>query len=264
MFKLIGALVGLLVFGPIGAILGFLLGGSYDRVKNYGSGGFNPFTQGERQRVFLKTVFILKGKLAKADGHISQAEIDHTEAFIRQLGMTSEHRQQAIDWFKQGSASGFDTRQTLADFRSACGHTRNLRQVLLVYLVMMALADGVIDAAERSLLEDVAQQLGFSQAEFQAILNMTLNQSHFSQGYQGYQGEAASTSNALDDAYKALGVSSDINDQELKRTYRKLMSQYHPDKLMGQGVPEDMLKVATEKAKEIQVAYDLIKKSRNI
>ena len=66
----------------------------------------------------------------------------------------------------------------------------------------------------------------------------------------------------MDDAYKALGVSADSTDQEVKKAYRKLISQYHPDKLMGQGVPEDMIKVATEQAKEVQLAYDLISKSR--
>ncbi len=64
------------------------------------------------------------------------------------------------------------------------------------------------------------------------------------------------------DAYKALGVTEKSSNQEIKRAYRKLMSQYHPDKLMGQGVPEDMIAVATEQAKEIQLAYDLIKKHR--
>ena len=58
-------------------------------------------------------------------------------------------------------------------------------------------------------------------------------------------------------------MTADQSDQEIKRAYRKLMSQYHPDKLIGQGVPEDMVKVATEQAKEIQVAYDLIKKHRD-
>ena len=62
---------------------------------------------------------------------------------------------------------------------------------------------------------------------------------------------------------KALGVNKDMTDQEIKRAYRKLMSQYHPDKLMGQGLPEDMIAVATEQAKEVQVAYDLITKRRN-
>ena len=59
-------------------------------------------------------------------------------------------------------------------------------------------------------------------------------------------------------------MSKDSTDAEVKRAYRKLMSQYHPDKLIGQGMPEDMIAMATEQSKEIQVAYDLIKKSRNI
>ncbi len=57
----------------------------------------------------------------------------------------------------------------------------------------------------------------------------------------------------MDDAYKALGVSKDSTDAEIKRAYRKLMSQYHPDKLIGQGMPEDMIAMATEQAKEIQL-----------
>jgi DnaJ like chaperone protein len=59
-------------------------------------------------------------------------------------------------------------------------------------------------------------------------------------------------------------VQASDTDQQIKRAYRKLMSQHHPDKLMGQGVPEDMIQVATEKAKEIQLAYDLIKQQRGI
>jgi DnaJ like chaperone protein len=77
-------------------------------------------------------------------------------------------------------------------------------------------------------------------------------------------GQKVTTAVALGDAYKALGVTKDSTDAEIKRAYRKLMSQYHPDKLMGQGVPEDMIAMATEQAKEIQLAHDLIKKSRNI
>lgn len=68
--------------------------------------------------------------------------------------------------------------------------------------------------------------------------------------------------NALEDAYKALGVNRNSSDAEIKRAYRKLISQYHPDKLMGQGLPEEMISVATEQAKEVQSAYDLIKKNR--
>jgi DnaJ like chaperone protein len=87
------------------------------------------------------------------------------------------------------------------------------------------------------------------------VLNMVLNQSHFASGQDN-------SATALDNAYKALGVSKESTDQEVKRAYRKLISQYHPDKLIGQGLPEDMIAVATEQAKEVQLAYDLIMKSR--
>ena len=75
---------------------------------------------------------------------------------------------------------------------------------------------------------------------------------------------SATSAAALDDAYKALGVTKDSTDQEIKRAYRKQISQYHPDKLIGQGLPEDMIAMATEQSKEIQLAYDLIKKNRDI
>jgi len=66
----------------------------------------------------------------------------------------------------------------------------------------------------------------------------------------------------LDFAHKALGVSPDCSDTELKKAYRKLMSENHPDKLMGQGVPEDMIKMANERSSEISKAYDLIREHR--
>jgi DnaJ like chaperone protein len=85
---------------------------------------------------------------------------------------------------------------------------------------------------------------------------MILNQSRFS-------GNGATSESSIADAYKALGLTSESTDQEIKKTYRKLMSQNHPDKLMGQGLPEDMIKVATERSQEIQAAYDYLKKHRN-
>lgn len=256
MFKFIGLALGYYLLGFFGAFLGYMIGSSVDRAQAYGIGGINPLSAGQRQKVFLDTVFILMGKLAKADGHISRDEVDHVEAFIKKMNMTAEHRQEAIDQFKKGSETNFDMTDTLNEFMSSCGHTLNLKQVLLMYLTVMALADGKVDESERNVLEQIALRLGYSRAEFKRILDMVLNQAHFSQ-------DQTNPADALNDAYKALGVSADRSDQEVKRAYRKLMSQHHPDKLIGQGVPEDMIKVATEQAQEIQLAYDLIKKTRN-
>ena len=255
MFKLVGALIGYYFLGIFGAFIGYFLGSIVDRYSAYGAGGVNPLSRGQRQTVFLETVFILMGKLAKADGHISKDEIEHVEQFIQKLRMSAEHRQQAIVLFERGAAPDFDFEPNLKKFMAVCGHTHSLKQMLLVYLIVMALSDGRVDSAEERLLRDIAHHLGYDQAAFQHMLDMILNQSHFAGGQ-------AASANALDDAYKALGVNKESSDQEVKRAYRKLISQYHPDKLMGQGVPEDMIAVATEQAQEVQVAYDLIAKSR--
>ncbi|MDP4030583.1 MAG: co-chaperone DjlA [Gallionella sp.] len=257
MFKLIGAIAGYLLFGFWGGLLGFFAGSFFDRMRALGSGGMNPLQNAMRQAVFLETVFLSMGKLAKADGQVSQSEIEHVEQFMQKLGMTAEHRSQAIALFKRGADPAFDIGPTCQRFMSVCGHTKDLKQMLLVYLIVMALADGQFHPAEEVLLAEIAGHLGYDQAAFRQLLDMVLNQAHFGGGQ-------ADTVAALDDAYKALGVTKDSTDAEIKRAYRKLMSQYHPDKLMGQGVPEDMIAMATEQAKEIQLAHDLIKKSRNI
>lgn len=257
MFKIVGAILGFYLFRFFGAFLGYFIGSFIDRVLAYGVGGVNPLSRAHRQSVFLGTVFILMGKIAKADGRVSEEEIAYVEQMFKKLGMSTEHRQQAIALFKKGSAADFDIRPTLNEFMAVCGHTNSLKQMLLVYLIVMAFADGYLDPAEESLLKEIAQHLGYSQDVFQHILAMITSQSHFAGGQ-------TSTASSLEGAYKALGVSKESSDHEVKRAYRKLMSQYHPDKLMGQGMPEDMIAVATAQAQEVQIAYDLIKKSRGL
>jgi DnaJ like chaperone protein len=257
LFKLIGAAFGFYFYGFFGALAAFFLGSIIDRSISYGVGGINPLSRAHRESVFLGAVFILMGKIAKADGHISQNEISHVEQLFQKLRMTEAHRQQSIALFKKGSTPDFDIKPTLNEFMAVCGHTNSLKQMLLVYLIVMALADGHLDTAEEKLLLEIARHLGYSEDAFKHILAMVTNQTHFAGGQ-------ASTASGLEDAYKALGVTKESSDPEVKRAYRKLMSQYHPDKLMGQGVPEDMIAVATAQAQEVQVAYDLIKKSRGI
>lgn len=256
MFRILGALTGFFIFGFLGIFLGYFIGSFIDRFRAFGSGGMNPFNAPRRQSVFLETVFILMGKLAKADGRVSETEVSHVQQFMQKLGMKPDHRLKAIALFKQGASADYDIHPKLNEFLAICGHSNNLKQMLLVYLIIMGLSDGHLNAAEEELLKEVAGHLGYSQIAFRQLLEMVLNQAHFAGG------QSTSVS-ALEDAYKALGVSKENTDQEIKRAYRKLMSQYHPDKLMGQGVPEEMIAVATEQAQEVQTAYDLIKKHRD-
>jgi len=255
MFRLLCSLFGLLTLGIWGAAIGYFIGSIFDRTRRLGLGAINPMSAAQRQHSFLQTTFTLMGRLAKSDGHVSQAEIDTVEQFMKQLGMTSEHRKQAISFFKQGADASCDVDAVLNDFAKHCGQTKSLNQALISYLMVVALADGVIHQAEQQLLEHIAQKLGFSREAFEQLLQMIMAQNSFADGAQSQAN--------IDDAYKALGVSESASDKELKRAYRKLMSQYHPDKLTGQGLPEDMIKEATERAQEISKAYELIKKQRS-
>ncbi|MHB1115643.1 co-chaperone DjlA [Sideroxydans sp.] len=258
MFKLIGIAVGYFLFGWVGAFLGLVLGVVIDRIRAFGQGALNPLHAALRQAVFLETVFIAMGKLAKADGRVSEVEIAHAEVLMQKLGMTPEHRQQAIALFKQGASGDGDVYALCKKFMSACGHTHHLKEMLLVYLIVMAMADGEYHPEEEKLLTEIAGHLGYGPEAFKRLLDMVVNQTHFAGGGQ------ANSETALEDAYKALGVSKEQSDAEVKRAYRKLMSKYHPDKLMGQGLPEDMIKVATEQAKDIQLAYDMVSKQRGM
>ncbi len=254
--KLLGGLIGFSTFGVIGAIIGVIIGNVFDKGYAGTFQAFSPENLQRRQQVFFETTFSLMGMIAKSDGRISEEEIAHTENYMTQQGLTPEHRREAINLFKAGADSDLDS--LLREFNEVCIQA-NVKQMLLVHLVGISLADGVFDPAEEALLRKIAQKLGFDARSFEHLVQMIRNQSHFHQQGGGY---SPSSKDDLQAAYEALGVSETATDAEVKKAYRKLMSQYHPDKLMGQGVPEDMIKVATERSQEVQTAYDLIKKSR--
>ena len=137
--------------------------------------------------------------------------------------------------------------------------------MLLEILLQVALADGQIDQAEEAILVRVAEGLGVPRAQFQQILNMLLAQAQFSgagRAHRGGQGAAGPSRPSLGQAYQVLGVTESASNQEIKKAYRKLMSEHHPDKLAAKGVPEEMIRMATEKTAEISKAYDMIKDSR--
>lgn len=258
--KLIGALLGYFATGHlIGALFGALIGHLFDHGYAKVQGENSPERRREAEICFFQTLFRLLGYLAKADGRVSEAEVGQTEVFMDQMGLTAEHRREAILLFKEGAGADFDAEAQLAEFRRVCGRRGNLVQMLLVYLINIALADGQLDDSEVRVLRQVANALGIPQSVFEQLLRMIKAQNSFrGQGQQG----PGSRAGDLDQAYEALGVSKDDSDATIKKAYRKLMSQYHPDKLMGQGMPEDMVKEATERSQEIQAAYDLIKRSR--
>ena len=260
MVKFIAALLGWQVAGFIGAIIGFYIGNYFDR----GLGSFSrPLSSDEQARVgacYFETTFTLLGYLAKADGRISEEEIAQAENLMARMGLTNDHRQQAIGLFKKGSKSDFSLDDTMQQFVSICGRQNNLKQSLLNDLIALALSDGELHQSERQALESVARHLGISKALFEKIIEMIMARSQFNG--TGSSGGYTSSASQLEAAYKALGVSANSTDSEIKKVYRKLVSENHPDKLIGQGMPDDMIKLATERTQEIRKAYELIQSSR--
>lgn len=256
--KIIGGILGLLVLGPIGLIIGLFVGHLFDNGLVQTLKFASPENIARIKQSFFETTFLLSGYMAKADGRISQQEVDHTEAIISQMGLDATQRKRAIELFQQGASAGFQAEATIAEFMQASRGQRQLCQTLLFFLISLALADHKIEQVERDALSRLAVQLGFTQAQLEQMLRMAQAQGHF----HGSSGYGAQPGTSLEDAYEALGVSKDVDDKALKRAYRKLMSENHPDKLIAQGVPEDMIKLATERSQEIQAAYEMIKKSR--
>lgn len=256
--KLLGAIFGFFAAGPFGAVMGLVIGHFFDKGLAGLQGGMRP--DPEAEHVFFATVFTLMGQLAKADGRVSEAEIDGAETLMAELGLSAELRREAIDLFKRGAAPDFDMEPQLAKFLRHCAVHPGLRNLLFEYLVALALADGVLDAAEQELLRRISGHLGFHPAQFEQLLAMLRAQQRFYQRAGGAQ--QAPQSDALADAYRALGVEPDADDRAVKAAFRRLMSQHHPDKLIAQGVPEEMVKMATAKTQEIQAAYALIERAR--
>jgi DnaJ like chaperone protein len=263
--KLIGGVIGFYSGGLFTGLLGIFVGHMFDKALKNIFRDDSPEALAIIQKNFFETTFTLIGFLAKSDGQVSTAEIKQTEALMTQMGLTADHKREAINLFKTGSAVEFDPTETLQSFHEKCGARPRLVQMLMMYLVNTALADGKFDEGEESALKTVANGLHYSEFAFAKLLKMIKAQGSFSSAggsYYSAGGSPRSSADELSSAYDALGVSSSASDSEVKKAYRKLMSQYHPDKLMGQGVPDDMLKAATERSQEVQAAYDVIKTSR--
>lgn len=264
--KIIGGLIGLFSFGIFGAVAGVYIGHMFDKALFKFRHNETPEQLIIIKDTFFKTTFTLMGYLAKADGRVSEEEIALTQQLMDKMGLTADHKREAIALFKVGSAPDFNASETLRTFKETCGHRVQLTQMLMVYLINTALSDGTLDDKEESALREVASGLQFSHLAFEQLLRMVNAQGQFTGGsYQqrgGNQYSQQSSPNELANAYAALGIKESNTDAEIKKAYRRLMSEYHPDKLMGQGVPDDMIKVATERSQEVQAAYDLVKKSR--
>ena len=263
--KLIGGAFGYVLGGPLGALLGAALGHRFDK-------GYSQFRLGagaseadvERiQSAFFTATFSVMGHLAKSDGRVTAAEIQLAENIMQQMQLNAEQRKAAINLFNQGKGDDFHLDEVLQQFKKECHGRKNLIQMFIEILIATILADGIAHNAERDRLHYIGLQLGLAPFVIDQLIQMVQAQQQFSYGFGGRRTAAPPPKATLDTAYQVLGVSKDTSDAEIKKAYRRLMNQHHPDKLVAKGLPEEMMKLATEKTQEIKSAYEQIKKARN-
>ncbi|MCK5897678.1 MAG: co-chaperone DjlA [Methylococcales bacterium] len=260
--KAFGAIAGFMIGHGLGAVIGGALGHLIDRVKTRSLAYLNVEEQQSVQQVFFATTFPVMGHLAKADGIVSKAEIDLATHIMDQMQLTPEMRNEAIALFNEGKKDDFPLIKTLNDFQKHCGHRKHLPIMFLEIQVQAAFADGYLHDNEEALLLKICQHFKLPQRQYLRMKRRVQAQHRFQQYYQQQSNAALYSKNNLKDAYEVLGVSSSNSDAEIKKAYRTLISQNHPDKLAAKGLPESMMTLATEKTQQITKAYEMIKEVR--
>lgn len=278
--KILGFILGYKFFGGFfGGLLGLMIGHWGDKkLYELGSVSSSFFGKGlTRQSLFMQTTFAVLGHIAKAKGRVTEEDIQLAYRLMATMKLDEDNQQLAQQAFNQGKESNFPLRQVISEFREACGQRRDLLRFFVEVQMQAALQDGNLDPAEQQILFTIAETLGMSRLQFEQMLAMIAAAQRFRSGYYqqgGYQqseqqsyrdsygGYQQSSGPTLEDAYSVLGVSASDDQATVKRAYRKLMNEHHPDKLVAKGLPPEMMDVAKEKAQQIQAAYDLINKTK--
>ncbi|HEX7369599.1 MAG TPA: co-chaperone DjlA, partial [Rhodanobacteraceae bacterium] len=220
---------------------------------------------------YIEPLFALMGALAKSDGRVSEAEVAIAEKLMGRLELDALWRRRAIDAFNKGKAPGFEIGQTLVELRTWCTPRRSSVMPFLDMLCDVALADGPLSAEKLATLKRVAFSLRINEIQLVALLAMKgfawnagpragdwTHAGAYSSSSSGYR--AATPRSNGPDPYAVLGVSREDDARTIKRAYRKLISEYHPDRLGN--MPEDLRRRAEARASEINAAWERIQSER--
>ena len=254
--KLLGGTFGFMLGGPLGAVIGAAIGHNFDAGLKGLSTESGVGGQERIQTAFFTATFSVMGHIAKADGRVSDQEIQLANRMMDQMSLAGELRRVARRLFDEGTSEDFPLDDVLDQFRRECHHGRNLLRIFMEIQLQAAFADGTVDPSERRILENICERLRLPVSELDHLEAMLRAEGAARPGVPSNQRLS------LDAAYSILNVERNATDAEVKKAYRRLMSQHHPDKLVAKGLPEEMMKIATEKTQEIKAAYDRVAESR--
>lgn len=252
--KVIGGTIGFAIGGPIGAVAGAAFGhtfvdkkeDAYLTSKPFSTTGQDPLTSHEQaQLIFFTAAFSMLAKISKADGQVTDMEIAAVENFMKNdLQLDEEGQQTAKNIFRNAIKSNDNFDAFAIQFYSVFKSQPNIIELLMDVLLRVSAADGRISVEEENLLLSAAR-----------IFNIS------SQGYERLKSKYVKPTNKY---YAVLKCDESASNEEVKKQYRKLVTEYHPDKIQAKGLPEEFIKFANDKFKEIQEAYDAVKKERGL
>ena len=232
--KGIGGLLGAFIGGPVGSLVGVIVGHRLDQIR----------------RVFFETTFEVMGHVAKADGRVSEHEVQVARSIMQAMRLTDEQVQDAIEHFTRGKRANYALEDRLSELDGGGGLARTFVQIQL----QAAIAAGEVGREKRQALTRVARALGVGRAELEQLEAIVRG--------VAAGGAQATSAQSLGAAYRVLGVAAQASDEEVKTAYRRLMNQHHPDKLVARGLPVSMIGVAEQKTREVRKAYEQIKTQR--
>ena len=271
--KVLGGALGFVLGGPLGALVGVALGHNLDRSARAGRGWVDadlldaddaadfldaPDSLDPRERTqtaFFTATFAVMGHLAKADGLVTRDEVRLASRVMDEMRLSAAHRRLAERLFREGRSADFPIGEVLDQLRRECRYSSHLVTMFVEILFHAAFADGTLHPEERALLELIGARLRLPAGELERLEAMARAERHA-------RGGKPSDALSVADAYAILGVDETCSDAELKRAYRRMMNRHHPDKLVAKGLPEEMMRVATEKTREIRAAWDRLKEAR--
>jgi DnaJ like chaperone protein len=232
--KWIGGGLGWAFGGPLGAILGFALGSMFTGSK----GLSNPY-QGSARGDFAMSLLVLSAAVMKADGKVVKSELDYVKNFfLSQFG--SEESERLILMLKNILNQEINVQEVSAQIGQYMDYPSKLQ--LIHYLFGIASADGQYHESEVNVIDQISGFMGVRVADFASIRAMFVKN--------------------INSAYDILEILPDATNEEVKKAYRRLAVEYHPDKVSHLG--EDIHKSATEKFQTLNAAYEQIKKQRGI
>lgn len=275
--KVVGAILGLAVAKWPGAIFGLIVGHLFDVAYSkefYRQGGFGRFfakvDEIKNDAVFFHALYSALGHISKADGRVTAEEIQVASRLMDEMRLEGDVRKEAQQAFREGKARDFPLQDMLKEFKQQCHGRTDILQIFLEILITAAFADGALSQPERTVLRNISKSLGFSLKDLEFLIANYEASQRFRNAYKGYRSSKnkqskrpyANSGTTLEDAYKVLGVSTSDDDKAVKRAYKKLMAQNHPDKLLSKGLPQQALDMANKKTQDIQAAYEMIKEKR--